>query len=316
MAKYLITGGAGFIGSHLADRLLANGDYVRVLDNLSTGHRHNLAGEAELIIGDICDSDAVRDAIEGCDGVFHLAAVASVQKSIECWGETHGVNSLGAVNVFEAARNAGKIPVVFASSAAIYGNNTTIPVSETEIPQPISFYGADKLANEIHAGLAATAYDMRFAGMRFFNVYGPRQDPSSPYSGVISIFVNHVLTDRQLQIFGTGEQTRDFVFVSDVAASLHQAMNTLHNTQQGCFLRANVCRGKEVSILDLAREITQLAGRTGDPVFRDARQGDIMRSKGDPTRLNADIGHVADVSLQDGLRALLDWEQNQRLANS
>jgi UDP-glucose 4-epimerase len=315
MAKYLITGGAGFIGSHLADRLLANGDTVRVLDDLSTGHRHNLMAEAELIVGNICDPDAVKNAIAGCDGVFHLAAVASVQKSIECWGETHGVNSLGAVTVFEAARNAGKIPVVFASSAAIYGDTTVIPVSETEIPQPISFYGADKLANEIHAGLAATAYDMRFAGLRFFNVYGPRQDPSSPYSGVISIFVNHVLADRQLQIFGTGEQTRDFVFVSDVAASLHRAMTYLHNTHQACLIRANVCRGQEVSILDLAREITRLAGKTGEPVFRDARQGDILRSKGDPTRLNSEIGHVADVSLQDGLCSLLDWEQNRRLTN-
>ncbi|OSQ35581.1 NAD-dependent epimerase/dehydratase family protein [Thalassospira mesophila] len=314
MATYLITGGAGFIGSHLADRLLANGDKVRVLDDLSTGHRHNLAAEAELIVGNICDAQAVKDAVAGCDGVFHLAAVASVQKSIDCWGETHAVNSLGAVNVFEAARNAGKIPVVFASSAAIYGNNTTIPVSETEIPQPISFYGADKLANEIHAGLAAQAYDMRFAGLRFFNVYGPRQDPSSPYSGVISIFVDHVLADRQLQIFGTGEQTRDFVFVADVAAALHQAMTCLHNTKDGCFIRANVCRGQEVSILDLAREIARLAGKTGEPVFRDARQGDIMRSKGDPGRLNADIGHVADITLQDGLRALLDWEQSRRTA--
>ncbi|PKR48421.1 NAD-dependent epimerase/dehydratase family protein [Thalassospira marina] len=314
MATYLITGGAGFIGSHLADRLLANGDSVRVLDDLSTGHRHNLAAEAELIVGSICDPAMIRQAIAGCDGVFHLAAVASVQKSIDCWGETHNVNSQGAVNVFEAAKDAGKLPVVFASSAATYGNNTAIPLSENEIPQPISFYGADKLANEVHAGLASLAYGMRFAGMRFFNVYGPRQDPSSPYSGVISIFVNHTLSDRQLQIFGTGEQTRDFVFVSDVAASLHQAMKYLQNSTQPCFIKSNVCRGQEVSILDLAREITHLAGKSGDPLFRDARQGDIMRSKGDPSRLNTEIGHVADVSLQDGLRALLDWEQAQRAA--
>ncbi len=312
MATYLITGGAGFIGSHLADRLLANGDKVRVLDDLSTGHRDNLAKEADLIIGSICDPDAVRDSMAGCDGVFHLAAVASVQKSIDCWAETHQVNSLGTVNVFEAAKNARKIPVVFASSAAIYGDNTAIPLSETETPRPISFYGADKRANEVHAGLAASAYDMRFAGLRFFNVYGPRQDPSSPYSGVISIFANLALSDQPLKIYGTGEQTRDFVFVADVATALHQAMAYLERATKGCFMTANVCRGQEVSILDLAREITRLTGRSGEPAFHPARQGDILRSKGDPSRLHNDIGHVADISLEDGLRALLDWEETRR----
>ncbi|RCK43093.1 hypothetical protein TH25_22370 [Thalassospira profundimaris] len=312
MATYLITGGAGFIGSHLADRLLANGDQVRVLDDLSTGHRDNLSTEANLIVGSICDPNAIRDSMAGCDGVFHLAAVASVQKSIDCWAETHQVNSQGAVNVFEAAKNAGKIPVVFASSAAIYGDNAAIPLSETETPRPISFYGADKRANEVHAGLAASAYDMRFAGLRFFNVYGPRQDPSSPYSGVISIFVNLALANRQLQIFGTGEQTRDFVFVADVATALHRAMAYLHRTPKGCFITANVCRGQEVSILDLAREITRLAGNTDEPAFHDARPGDIMRSVGDPSRLHNDIGHRADISLEDGLRALLDWEETRK----
>ena len=202
MARFLVTGGCGFIGSHLVDRLLAEGAQVVVLDDLSTGRKENLAPGAELIIGDIRDRNSVRDAMTGVDGCFHLAAIASVEKAREAWSDTHAVNLAGTVTIFDAARHAsskGPVPVVYASSAAVYGNpgdDWKGRISEEAPTVPLSAYGADKLGCELHGRVAWTVHGVPTVGFRFFNVYGPRQDPASPYSGVISIFANRVAKRR------------------------------------------------------------------------------------------------------------------------
>src|SRR6185437_16521969 len=195
MALYLVTGGAGFIGSHLTDALLKRGDQVRVLDNLSTGKWENLDSKATLIVGDIADAGTVARAMDGVDGCFHLAAVASVELGNRDWLGTHRANLTGAITIFDAARRARPdrtVPVVYASSAAVYGDNPNLPLAETAQTRPMSAYGADKLGCELHGRVAAHVHGVRTVGCRFFNVYGPRQDPGSPYSGVISIFFNRI----------------------------------------------------------------------------------------------------------------------------
>ncbi|HYZ25110.1 MAG TPA: NAD-dependent epimerase/dehydratase family protein, partial [Rhodopila sp.] len=185
MSTYLVTGGAGFIGSHLCDALGARGDVVRVLDDLSTGKRENLRPEVELIVGDIADPLTAADAVAGIDGCFHLAAIASVEKGVTDWLGTHHANLTGTISIFDAIRRTGRgIPVVYASSAAVYGDAATVPIAETEPCRPLSAYGADKYGSELHARVASHVHGIPTVGLRFFNVYGPRQDPASPYSGV------------------------------------------------------------------------------------------------------------------------------------
>jgi len=209
MASYLVTGGCGFIGSHLATALLATGHRVRVLDDLSSGRQALAPPGAELHIGSITDPAAVAKAIEGVDGCFHLAAIASVIRSIEDWSGTHHVNLGGAIRVFEALAAAG-IPVVYASSAAAYGEPAALPVDEDSRPWPLTAYGADKLGCEIQARVGGQIRGLKSFGLRLFNVFGPNQDPSSPYSGVTAIFADRVRAGRPLVIYGDGEQTRDF----------------------------------------------------------------------------------------------------------
>src|ERR1700733_8992720 len=225
MSTYLATGGAGFIGSHLCEALVARGDTVRVLDDLSTGHRRNLPPTATLIVGDVADPATVAQAVDQVDGCFHLAAIASVERGVTDWLGTHRANLTGTVTVFDAIRRQGnKIPVVYASSAAVYGDAVTVPIAEAEPCVPLSAYGADKYACEMHARVASHVHAIPTTGLRFFNVYGPRQDPRSPYSGVISIFCERVIRGAPIDVFGDGSQTRDFVYVADVVAALLSAM--------------------------------------------------------------------------------------------
>ena len=218
MARYLVTGGCGFIGSHLVDALVAAGHDVRILDDLSTGKRENVPDMNDVVIGDVSNPDVIAKAMSGMDGCFHLAAIASVQRSNEEWALTHRVNLTGAVNVFDAARNAnpaGPVPVVYASSAAVYGDNPAVPLVEDAEKRPLTAYGADKLGCEQHARVAGNVHDVPTTGFRFFNIYGPRQDPGSPYSGVISIFADRLASGKSATIFGDGGQLRDFVYVGD-----------------------------------------------------------------------------------------------------
>lgn len=301
--SWFVTGGCGFIGSHLVDALVARGDQVRVLDDLSTGRVENLSDKALLIRGDVVDRSLVCEAMNGVDGCFHLAAVASVERGNRDWVGTHRSNLTGTIVVFDVARNgAHPIPVVYASSAAVYGGATMPRLSETTPPQPCSAYGADKLGCELHARVARIVHGVPTVGLRFFNVFGPRQDPSSPYSGVISIFCHHLRTRRAITIYGDGGQTRDFVYVGDVVRALLLAMERMPSEAPVL----NVCTGRGISILELAARIAAQCGVPIDATHQPARPGDIRTSVGDPTLANRQIGFLARATLDDGLRSTLD----------
>ena len=295
--KVLVTGGAGFIGSHLVDALLAAGHAVRVLDDLSTGREANLAPGACLLRGDVAEPDTVRAAMAGMDGCFHLAAIASVARSNEDWPGTHRVNLGGTVAVLDAARAKGRLPVVYASSAAVYGDTGEALAHEKRHPAPRTAYGADKLGSEQHAAVGALVHGVPSVGLRFFNVYGPRQDPGSPYSGVISIFARQAVRGEGVCVHGDGLQTRDFVHVADVVAHVRAAMEYAAAHRGAAVF--NVCTGQATSILDLAR-LLGAAPVTHGP----ARAGDIRHSLGDATHATAALGVAARTPLAEGLAAL------------
>jgi len=304
MAFYLVTGGCGFIGSHLVDALIRLGHGVHVLDDLSSGSRANLAPAASLVVGDIRDPDVVRRAFNGVDGCFHLAAVASVNRYDEAWPYAHEVNLSGALTVFRQAalaRPGAAIPVVYASSAAVYGDSCKKPVAEERMPRPINAYGADKAACELHAGAMARASKAPLTGLRFFNVYGPRQNPASMYSGVVSIFCDRILRGEPVDMFGDGRQTRDFIHVSDVVEYLLRAMES-PSADGEVF---NVCTGNAIAIADLGGLIAELAQSQFKARHHPARKGDIRYSVGDPSRAVAQFGYLAEKSLRQGLSALL-----------
>lgn len=313
VARYLVTGGCGFIGSHLVDSLERAGDQIRVLDDLSTGHRENISSAVELVVGDASDPQLIRDCMEGIDGCFHLAAVASVQKSVERWVDCHRTNQTSTVAVLEAARGDGRDmkPVVFASSAAIYGASTHLPLSEDERPAPLSAYGADKLGCELHGAVAGRLFGMTVTALRFFNVYGPRQDSSSPYSGVISIFANRIARGETITVFGDGLQRRDFVYVGDVVRALRASMA---RKTRG-FQVFNVCSGHATTLLELAATLMRVADRDVQIQHGESRPGDIRLSLGDPSRLAAAFGILAQESLETGLQLTLK-EQGHRQALS
>jgi UDP-glucose 4-epimerase len=304
LSLFLVTGGAGFIGSHLCDALLAAGHRVRVVDDLSTGHRANLDPRCELIVGDVADAALMRRAMQDASGCFHLAAIASVARSNEDWCGTHRTNLSGTVAVLDAARAAGRVPVVYASSAAIYGDQGEDAITEALRPAPRTAYGADKLGSELHAAVAFGVHGVATLGCRFFNVYGPRQDPASPYSGVISIFAARIAAGQGVTVHGDGGQTRDFVYVADVVAHLLAGMELLQDAPQAAVV--NVCTGRATSVLQLARTLGAASGRAARIAHGPARAGDIRTSLGDPRAATALLGVVARTTLEDGLRATLD----------
>lgn len=304
MATYLVTGGCGFIGSHLADALVRRGDHVRILDDLSTGRREHAPDAAEVTVGDVADAPLVQKLMSRVDGVFHLAAIASVQRSVEDWLGAHRTNLTGAIAVFDAARSAkvGRpVPVVYASSAAVYGDNPSMPLDEQADTKPLTAYGADKLGCELHARVAYHVHGVPTTGLRFFNVYGPRQDPHSPYSGVIAIFADRIAKGQTVTIYGDGHQVRDFVYVGDVVRHLLAAMD-IHPSAARVL---NVCTGRPTSVLDLANAIARIAGRTPRLTHGPARPGDIRISIGDPAAATAALGVRADTDVETGLRATL-----------
>lgn len=306
MSRYLVTGGCGFIGSHLAQGLIERGDEVIILDDLSTGKRENAPVGAELVVGNVADLDTVRRAMTGADGCFHLAAIASVERAREAWHATHAINLGGTICVLEAARNPGRhgpIPVVYASSAAVYGDNPDSPLSEKAVTAPISAYGADKLGCELHARIAYAVHKIPTVGLRVFNAYGPRQDPSSPYSGVISIFAGRLAGGEAIEIFGDGNQVRDFVYVGDVVTHFVRAM-TLTPREA---LVLNLCTGRGTTINELAQTLWRILDREPEIRYGPPRLGDIRRSTGDPAQARHVLGIKAEVDLAAGLRCSLDW---------
>jgi UDP-glucose 4-epimerase len=302
MANWLVTGGCGFIGSHLVEALMARGDRVRILDDLSTGRREHALPGSELIVGCVSDEGKVAEAMRGVDGCFHLAAIASVERGRTEWLTTHRANLTGTIAVFDAAREArsgGPVPVVYASSAAVYGDNTNVPLVESERTMPLSAYGADKLGCELHGRVAWHIHRVPNVGLRFFNVYGPRQDPRSPYSGVISIFVDRMRAGRGIDIHGDGSQVRDFIFVKDVVRHLLAAMTKVGDENRVF----NVCTGKGTSILDLAQTIGRVLRRDPAISHLPPRQGDIKVSLGNPTGAVQFLGVAAETALDQGLLA-------------
>jgi UDP-glucose 4-epimerase len=302
MTKFLVTGGAGFIGSHLCEALRARGDEVRVLDDLSTGKRENLAADIELIEGDVADQATVQRAVEGIGGCFHLAAIASVERGVNDWLGTHRANLTGAITVFDAIRRM-RVPVVYASSAAVYGDAASVPIAETTPCRPLSAYGADKYGCELHARVASHVHGIPTVGLRFFNVYGPRQDPRSPYSGVISIFCERIARGAPIDIYGDGGQTRDFVYVADVVAALLAAMRS-GSVDAPVF---NVCTGNATSVLELARVIAELAGTRLDAHHKPPRAGEIRHSTGCRTLSQTALSLPEPIALRAGLGKVLDW---------
>jgi len=304
MTTWLVTGGCGFIGSHLVDALRGRGDRVRVLDDLSSGRRENIPADVEFWQGDVADERAVAEALDGVAGCFHLAAVASVQRCTDAWVASHRANLTGTIVVLNGARSANggmPVPVVYASSAAVYGDNETVPLKESAATVPLSAYGADKLSCEMQARIAWSAYGLPSVGLRFFNVYGPRQDPSSPYSGVIAIFADRLRRRREIDIFGDGLQTRDFIYVADVVAYLLAAMEL---PRIGARV-LNVCTGRATSVLQLAHLMGELFGTQPTIRHRPARSGDIRRSIGDPGAVISALGFAAGTEMSEGLKLTL-----------
>jgi UDP-glucose 4-epimerase len=306
MAAYLVTGGCGFIGSHLCEALIGRGDSVRILDDLSTGSIENVPAGTTIFRGSVADTELVASAMEGIAGCFHLAAVASVERCTRDWFGSHRTNLSGAIAVFDAARRMGRgrpIPVVYASSAAIYGDCKELPIEEATPARPRSAYGADKYGCELHARIASDVYGVPTVGLRFFNVYGPRQDPASPYSGVISIFCDRLRRGLPINVFGTGSQTRDFVFISDVVNALLTSMKQIGEPPKVF----NVCTGKATSVLKLAHLIAELCKRQLEISIQPPRAGEVAHSLGDTQLIRRCFGLSNFVNLRSGLKHTLSW---------
>ena len=299
--RILVTGGAGFIGSHSVEALLARGCWVRVLDNLSTGKRANLVpnGNLEFCEGDIRDARAVQAACQSVDAVLHLAAQVSVQASIATPTDSASHNVVGFLNVADAVRLAGIKRMVYASSAAVYGVPAKLPVEEADVTRPISPYGLEKLINDQYAALFSTLYGTAFLGMRYFNVYGPRQDPRSPYAGVISKFVDAALANEPVRVFGDGLQTRDFVYVKDVARA-----NVAALTAQ-CTGVVNIGTGTSVTLLEMVSALESALQRPIARVFEAPVAGDIQASAVRPQRQIDELDVRAQTPLAEGLAALI-----------
>ena len=302
--KALVTGGAGFIGSHIVDRLLNDGHQVIVLDDFSTGHRSNLADNKALTIveGDISNFDTVKQCMQGIDWVFHKAAVASVPRTVNDPIGSTAVNYQGTLHLLEAARHNNVKRMVFASSAALYGDEPTLPKVETMCPVTLSPYAVDKLASEFACGMYTRLYGLETVCLRYFNVYGPRQDPSSPYSGVISIFTDKLKNKQTPTIFGDGEQTRDFVFVSDVVEANMKAITA----EQGVGEYYNIATANKITLNNLLKTLCEIYSIEFKVNYGDVRQGDIKESYALIDKAISKLQWKPTVELSQGLKLLCE----------
>lgn len=308
--RYLVTGGAGFIGSNTVDELVRRGHSVTVLDDLSTGKEENLAGvrdKINFIRGTITDRQALEKACRGADYVLHLAARTSVPRSVKQPLETNEINVDGTLNVLIAARDARVRRVVFASSSSIYGDTPTLPKHEDMTPAPISPYGVSKLVGELYGRVFHRTYGLDFVALRYFNVFGPRQDPGSPYSGVLSLFIAAMRDGGQPTVFGDGEQSRDFTFVQNVVAANLQACET-----PGLAGRAfNLGTGGRYTLNYTLKLLEQFAGRAAQAKYGPPREGDIRDSQADVCRAVQAFGYKPQVNFEEGLRKTWDWYSSQ-----
>jgi UDP-glucose 4-epimerase len=304
----LVTGGSGFIGSHLVEGLLAKGATVRVLDDLSTGRLANLAGVAEridLVEGSVTDHEDVAEAVAGCDTVFHLAALPSVVKSVEDPLQSHEIAATGTLRVLDAARRAGVKRLVFAASSSAYGDQPGAVRTEDDPLMPMSPYAAAKLAGEHYCSCFTTVYGLETVRLRFFNVFGPRQDPQSPYSGVIALFTSWMSAGRAPTVLGDGLQTRDFVYVENVV----QALLLAAGVPAASGRVYNVGNGQSITILDLVRHLNELLGKNLKPSFAPPRAGDVRHSEADITRARKELGYDPAISFREGLARTLAAHQ-------
>lgn len=305
--KALVTGGAGFIGSHIVDRLLSDGHEVIVLDDLSTGHKSNIENHLAnskftFVEGDISNSETVKDCMSGVDWVFHKAAVASVPRTVNDPVGSSAVNYQGTLNLLEAARNNGVKRFVFASSAALYGDEPTLPKVETMCPVTLSPYAVDKMASEYACGMYTKLYGLETVCLRYFNVYGPRQDPSSPYSGVISIFTDKLKNKETPTIFGDGEQTRDFVFVDDVVEANMKAASTESGT--GEFF--NIATNHKITLNELLKVLCDIYSIDFDVNYEESRNGDIKESYANVDKARSMLSWSPTIELKQGLKLLCE----------
>ncbi|OFW14905.1 MAG: Vi polysaccharide biosynthesis protein VipB/TviC [Acidobacteria bacterium RIFCSPLOWO2_02_FULL_67_21] len=304
MALYLITGGAGFIGSHLAEELVRRGERVRVVDNLSTGKRANLAHlDVEVIVGDLAEMPVARRAVEGADFVLHQAAIPSVPRSVQDPLTSHRANIDATLNVLIAARDARVGRVVYAGSSSAYGDTPTLPKVETMAAAPLSPYALQKLVGEQYGQMFTRLYGLETVTIRYFNVFGPRQDPSSPYSGVISLFISALCEGRAATIYGDGEQTRDFTYVANVVDGVLTACHAPGVSGEVI----NVATGGRTSLNVLYRALQDLIGARVEPGYAASRAGDVRDSQADITKAQRLLAYRPTVSFAEGLRATVEW---------
>ncbi len=300
----VVTGGAGFIGSHLVAALLGRGRKVRVVDNLSTGRRSNLdgLGEFDWVEGDLADFDVARRAVEGADVVFHQAAIPSVPRSVSEPLPSHASGPTATLHVLEAARLAGVRRVIFAASSSAYGDTEALPKVEDMPPRPLSPYAAGKLAGEHYVHVYARTMGLDGVSLRYFNIFGPRQDPSSPYSGVISLFARSMAEGRRPIIYGDGLQTRDFTYVANAVAANLAACDSERPLEGAAF---NIGTGRRISLLDLVSALNEILGTRLDPEFRPVRAGDVRNSQADIARIRSALNYRPEIDFEEGLRRTL-----------
>jgi UDP-glucose 4-epimerase len=306
MPRALVTGGAGFIGSHLIDALLARGDQVRVIDNLSTGRMENVGhvrNDIEFIEADVTDGPVLARAVTGVDCIYHQAAIASVPRSVAKPLESHAAGATATLMVLDAARKAKVRRVVFASTSAAYGDSPSPSKKETDLPVPISPYGATKVAGELYCNAFAAISPVETVSLRYFNVFGPRQDPNGEYSAVIPKFITMLLSGKPPVVFGDGKQSRDFVFVGDVAQA-----NLLASQAEGVSGKVfNVASGQPTTLLDLIANLNELLGTKIKPKFDPPRAGDVKESLADISAAKKLLGYKPKINFEEGLRQSIDY---------
>jgi UDP-glucose 4-epimerase len=304
MKRYLVTGGAGFIGSHIVRALLEQGDFVRILDNFSTGKPENLAGlQVEIIQGDLRDPNIVAQAVADIDIIFHEAAFVSVPQSMQEPLMCFEINQRGTEILLEAARNARVGRVVLASSAAVYGDSDAMPLDEAIQLHPLSPYAVSKRVDELYAEMYTRAFNLEVVALRYFNVFGPRQQPDSMYAAAVPIFTRRLIDGSPITIYGDGGQSRDLVYVGDIVRA--NLIASEHPAAPGQVF--NVCTGAEIRVIDLVRVLMELFPSAPEPIFKPARSGDIYRSVGNPGKAENLLGFKPETSLAKGLRAVVEW---------
>ena len=310
----LVTGGAGFIGSHIAAALIASGARVRVLDDLSTGHRENLeeiGGDLDFIEGSVADEALLKKAFQGVEVIFHEAAIPSVPRSVESPRQTHVASVDGTFSLLMAARDNRVRRVVYAASSSAYGDQPTLPKSEQMLPDPLSPYAVAKLVGEYYCQVFTRVYGLETVSLRYFNVFGPRQDPGSQYSGVVSRFISALLSGERPVIFGDGEQSRDFTYIDNVVAANLSAASA----KDAAGRVINVANGQRITLNQLLAELKDLTGKQDVTAeYRDPRVGDVKHSLADVTLARQFLGYESKVGLREGLQRTIDWWKSSRFS--